>query len=324
MNTRTYILIGVVAAFIIINTIVYCIPSTEDLSPHNPLWNGLAVFALSYNATIVSMKDIPSLNPVTSTLFMIGFGNSLTEMDIHVVKRFISDGGIIIISDEGDSINSLLRTLNINVSLYSGFLADPLFMYKNMYLPRAVALVGFRNSTIYLNYASAINISDIDVKDCIAKTSVYSFIDYNFNGRRDYFEPYGPFCVAYVVSMGRGALYVVSDSSIFINSMIHVANNTQFVEFLTGGRKVYIVYEPQSISMYTRVREAILGFHDLSINSWFRYPIAFSLICGLYIYIIRQRNRRTSKKAKNIFSKPFNAGFEEIKEFTQNFGEENE
>jgi hypothetical protein len=314
-----YIAIGVIIAFTILSIIAYILPSTDDLSPYNTLWNGLSFFATRFQARIITFRDLHQIDPKTSSVFIIGLNKRLTDIDLELLVRFIHFGGIVIIADETLLGNVLIDNLGIDIAIDKGPIADNLYMYKSIYFPKAFVKVGKENLTLLLNYASYIRVSNSS-KDCVAYTSFFSFIDLNIDGAKQIDEPYGPFCVVYMKKIIEGIVYVISDSSIFINSMIDLEDNAVFIQRLIKNRTVYIIYESESVSPYTLFREKILSMYALVFGTWLRYPIAIIAIYQIYRVVKVLKSRRTLRK-------PIIQGIQKLKindleDFIQRIGEE--
>jgi len=283
------IALAIVLALVLIDIIALSIPSTDDLSPYNPLWNGLSKLSSYTNASIITYSAIQMLNPDTSALIIIGLDRNVTEADIQSIKRFVERGGTLVVADEREELNSLLLALGVKARINGSLVADEVFYYRSPLLPIARASIGSTNTSLYLNYPSFIEVKGSTGK-CLGYSSPFSFIDINGDGVRESNEPYGPFCVVYVQSIGEGTVYVISDSSIFINSMIDLGDNKRFIQLLTNGRAVYMVYEPMKKAIYTLIRERIIGVHTLLFGTWLRYPVA--VLMGLAIFFTLRYLRR--------------------------------
>ena len=124
-------------------------------------------------------------------------------------------------------------------------LVDPLFAYKNRYLPRIVDFPGPLSEgvvSIVLNHATAI--AQTGGMTVIARSSVASFLDTQGTGKRDYRATGGPFPVAAVGRAGSGYVVLISNPSILMNGMLHIGQNARFLQnvFALGGldARVYL------------------------------------------------------------------------------------
>jgi len=325
MRLFLYILLGIIISFIIISVVAYTIPSTDDLSPYNPLWNGLSRLVSDFGGRVITLKDIKLIYPPRSIILVIGFDKNISEEDLSYVKSYVLRGGVLVIADEREEVNKFLESLDISASVSGEIVADYVFMYRNPLLPIAFAKISGDNLSIYLNYASYINISRPGEGVCVAYTSLYSFIDKDLSGSRETSEPYGPFCVVYLVRIGDGYVYLISDSSVFINSMINLGDNERFIKYLVDGRDLYILYEPVSVSVYSIFRGYIISFYAMILGTWLRYPAALIVALTLYTLGVRYRDAWRFRREKIIFSDLpdiFKRDFEKLIKDLEKRGEE--
>ncbi len=278
---KGYILLGLGLSLTILFLLIALIPSTDDFSPDNPLWNGLTTFRWEFNADVVStegLKDLPS----EAVLLVVGPSLNLTTTDSLKLREFVEKGAVLIIADDFGSGNSLLEALGISTRILSGLLMDGVFMFRSPTLPRAIARINGSVFELYLNYASVIKPDGSGV--CFAYSSPFSYLDINFNRVHDDEEPYGPFCVAYVESLGSGRVIVISDSSIFINSMLNLGGNSVVIKNLVGSRRVYILVGLWREGTYAYVRSLMMRFLNLTYGSSLRY-VSIPLT-GFLVYVI--------------------------------------
>jgi len=275
---RGYILLGLSAAAIILISLVAVVPSVDDFSPDNPLWNGLSSFCGQFNASLIpgSSAQLPEL-PADDALIIVGPSGNISASDALKLRRFLEKGGLLIIADDFGSGNSILELMGISTKISGELLEDDIYMFRSPFLPRARVN---RSLELYLNYASVV---EPDGKgSCLAYSSPFSYLDLNLSGKREEGEPYGPFCVAYAEPVGSGRLVVLSDASIFINSMLSYGNNSAFLRDLLQGRKVYVLGGLWSESTYTVARSAVLSFLGFVYGSSLRY-LSIPLT-GIFIY----------------------------------------
>jgi hypothetical protein len=81
----------------------------------------------------------------------------------------------------------------------------------------------------------------------LMNSSEMSWLDENLNGREDLKEPKGPFPVLAIEPYGNGKIVLLSDPSLFINSMKQPLNNSVFrdnlMQYLLSGRTTVIIDE---------------------------------------------------------------------------------
>ena len=281
-----YVALGLLVSLTILSAVVYLVPSTDDLSPYNPLWNGLSVLVSELNASVISSGSISSLNPGGSAILAIGVSNRSINGTVEALKEFVQAGGVLVIADESPYSSYLIRSLGVEALLGEAAVADSVFFYRDPRLPLARASISLANFTLHLNYATYINTTRID--KCVAWTFPTSFLDLNLSGSREGREPYGPFCVAYREGVGNGVVYVISDSSLFTNSMVGLGDNRAFLRAIVGSRSVYVLYEGGA-SPYSRFRELLIGTYSTLFRTWLRYPLSVALALGLYKLVVNTR-----------------------------------
>jgi len=291
-----YIWGGALTSIVVLAAIVISIPSTDDFSPDNPLWNGMSVIASRLNASTIPLIGVKSILPRSSAVLVIGPDRDFTPEEIEAVLSYLSNGGILVVADDFGTGGELLKGIGVGVRFNGSLLADPLFKYRAQYLPRIEAEVRGMRYSIYFNYGTVLDIEE-GGGTCIAYSSPFSYLDINLNGKRDEGEPYGPFCTAYMVRFGSGVAYIVSDSSIFINSMVGVGDNLGFIAAIVGNRSTFIVSDKWVQGVYSAVRSYLLGIAHLLFSTSYKYPSAailgiISYTLGRYLYRLIEYRRR--------------------------------
>ncbi len=291
---RTYVILGSLISIMIIFLIIYYIPSTDDFSPDNPLYNGLSEFVNRYNVTRISIQDLGRIED-HSIVFIIGPGRNFTSQEIDLLKKYLLRGGVVFIADDFGTAQEILDLLNTNVSFYRGVLKDPLFMYRNSYLPRVDVKIGGERLHLYMNYGTALNISAAKKGSCIGFSSIFSYIELydekgNITERLD-----GPLCIFYNMSVGEGVLYIFSDSSIFINSMIDLGDNNVFINTIISSRPSYVISDKWSMNLYTKTRLYLIDLAFLILNSVYKYLMIFTGAVVIYIVFYRISMRGVRK-----------------------------
>lgn len=309
-----YVVSGLVASLATLSVLVYLVPSTDDLSPYNPLWNGLSRMVSEFNASAVSVGAIASLNPRSSAILVIGTSGWTDGPSAELLRDFVEAGGVLVIADEDPRTNNLLRSLGLEAALGGAVVADTVFMHRDPRLPLARARTPSANLTLYLNYATYVNTTRVD--RCVAWTFPTSFLDLNLSGSREGYEPYGPFCIAYREDVGGGVVYLISDSSLFINSMVGLGGNLEFARAIVGTRSVYVLYGG-GVSPYSRFRELLLGTYSKLFRTWLKYPAALAL--ALVFYKLLTHLRRGSTEL--ILPKLPHSSMKELERLLKELGE---
>lgn len=208
-------------------------PSIQDFAASNRMWNGIKNFTSEFGAsTIESPTSLPAA-PEKTQLITIPYLD-YTDQDLEQLRQFVEEGGSLILMDDYGYGNRLLEYLGVTVRLSGEPLLDPLFCYKNQWMPRVTDFSSELNNTgvkaVMLDHATAI--LDATNTDVVAWSSSTSFLDLNDNGAWEESEPKGPFPVAAEFRFGKGTVDVVSDPSLMINSVYGRDDNYQFMKYL--------------------------------------------------------------------------------------------
>jgi hypothetical protein len=229
MQSRKILPALILLIVLALSAIVWFYPPTGDFRVDNPFWNGLST--LDSQAKIVSLNsfsDLPSSGKGT-VLLEVPY-EQFSGAELAQVRSYVSSGGTLVLLDDYGYGNQVLSSLNLNIRFTGQPLLDPLFDYRNKWLPKitdfASTPLSANVSSIVFNHATALNgTSDAVV---VAHSSSFSFLDANSNGAWDNGELNGPFAVAAYIKMDQGYVVAVADPSLLINGMINLDDNLQF------------------------------------------------------------------------------------------------
>ncbi|ADI31979.1 hypothetical protein Shell_0869 [Staphylothermus hellenicus DSM 12710] len=297
---------GILLALALFLLVMAFVPSIDDFALDNPLWNGMSLFKEYFGAQPITVSNVQNLRG-GSILFIIGPSKNFTRGEASILANYVSRGGVLVVADDFGSANSLLKYMGLNIWINGSLLADPLFKYRSMYLPQVSVSVENTTLRIYYDYGSFIEAPSGGGK-CIGYSSFFSYIDTNMNKKHDPDEPYGPFCTVYMRHIGKGTIYVISDSSILINSMINKGDNKAFIKEIISDNKVYVVTDKLFLSPYTILRNNLAYTVTLLLTTSLRYPVAIvlsitSYYAGKYFYNEITGRKTSSLEAKKIVEK---------------------
>ncbi|MDD5288567.1 MAG: DUF4350 domain-containing protein [Dehalococcoidales bacterium] len=251
---KTYTVLILAVALVLLTSIlcVWFVPSIQTFMAGNTMWNGMRDFIRDTEAqTIDQVSQLPE-TPENATMVMIPY-MEYTGEELGQLQSFVERGGKILLMDDYGFGNTILEYLNIKTGFWQLPLLDPLFCYRQQWLPKVVDFSPVidnqgSNMVVVLNHAVAL--SDVPQDDVIAWSSPTSFLDMNSDGIFDIDEPKGPFPIAASVTFGKGQIILVSDPSLVINSMVNRNNNSAFMRALVelGGQRGEFIIDLSHLS----------------------------------------------------------------------------
>jgi len=231
VELRRFLMLLSIGLVVILLMVVWFFPSNDDFQAENPFWNGTKDMSLVVLASpLVTLSALPS-SPQGSTLILIPYLD-FTPAELEDLHAFVDGGGTLVLADDYGFGNQVLEYLGLSVRFSGQVLLDPLFNYKNRLLPKVSHLVSssitVNTESLIFNHATCL--TDVEGGDILASSSSFSFLDLNDNRVRDEDEPAGPLPVISQHSLGSGQLILISDPSIFINSMGEIESNRVLVQ----------------------------------------------------------------------------------------------
>ena len=254
------------AATLALVTVLY--PVNADFSLENPFWNGMST--LKSLGLAASLAEACALDPQEHALLLVGPSKAFTESDALLVGSFLAKGGLVVVADDFGTANQLLEALGAPVKISGSLLADPLFNLGAPQLPLAF----WSGRRLALNYAATVNASACGACKVLAESSAFGYLDLNLNGKHDPGEPAGPFPVAVELRVGAGKLVVVSDSSLFINSMLDREANREFLQQLLASRKPVLVTDRWGETPLTRAKGLLYSVWRVARSPEVKYSLA--------------------------------------------------
>jgi len=223
---------------------IWFYPSVQDFVASNIMWNGIRSFTDEFSAESIGSLDNLPRRAEEAVLVSIPYLDYTNE-ELAKIKGFVEGGGTLLLMDDYGYGNTLLAYLGVAVRFSGKPLLDPLFCYKNQWLPRIMDFAPRVKekgiNVIMLNHATAL--TGAAHTDIAAWSSSASFLDVNENESWDEGEPKGSFAVAARMRFGRGSIVVLSDPSVIINAMVGRDDNYDFVRCLIateGERRLLI------------------------------------------------------------------------------------
>ncbi|MBN1785655.1 MAG: hypothetical protein JW825_01515 [Candidatus Methanofastidiosa archaeon] len=294
-----YILVfAIIAVFLFLPLIVPYLSRSADYSAFNDGWNGTSRFYkellqnaqtgnLSYgdgqflNTVIGDISNIAITSADDTIIVSIGASKEYSEKEKEFLKGFVLDGGTLLIADDFGSANGILESIGIDERFSNKLVMDAVYvksgtfpvMYKGTYL---------EEYTLLLNYPSNI----LGASDPMFITTRMAFLDLNEDSSYDEGEPMGPFDISAMVEVGDGRICLISDPSIFINNMIGLLDNSDYIfslmEELTDGYEKYVYIDEAHLGTLADIEfiEVVVRAPNYTL---FRYLASAFLVALLFL-----------------------------------------
>ncbi|MEM0336016.1 MAG: DUF4350 domain-containing protein [Thermofilum sp.] len=288
---RSILLASAALALGVVMLVAWLYPVNADFWPANPGWNGLQELARSRGALEAPLTELAALDPRNYTLLIVGPSKSFTPGEVLAVRAFLAKGGRVVIADDFGTANELLEAIGAPVRLTGGLLVDPLLNLGARELPLAY----WSGRRLALNYATALNVTGCAGCRVLAASSFFSYLDLDGNGVHDEGEPAGPLPTAVSLSFRGGELVVVSDSSIFINSMLGREGNALFLEHLLRSTAPAIDNSHWEETPLVALKAALSSAHRALSSPELKYPLAAAAPLGV---VAMRRQRELAERLK--------------------------
>ncbi len=292
------VLIAVVTLVLVISLLcIWFYPSIQDFMASNTMWNGIKNFSSEFGAEhIDSLDDLPDL-PKETVLISIPY-LEFSDDELASIKQFVDDGGTLLLMDDYGYGNSVLEYLGASVRFSNEPLLDPLFCYKNQWLPRVMdfspQVKASGIDAVVLNHATTL--TSARESETIAWSSSSSFLDTNENESWNQGEPKGPFPIAAQFRLGTGSVAVASDPSILINSMVGRDDNYAFVRYIINYNG-----EPKSILIdYSHLTKAPLDVSKMGLRSGREMLSSPYALVGVMALVFIAVSRFTLRKGETL------------------------
>jgi len=273
VKLRSFLTLLSISVVIILLAVVWFFPSNDDFRVENPFWNGTKNTESMVPASpLVNLSDLPS-SPGGSTLILIPYAD-FTQAELEELQTFVAQGGTLVLADDYGFGNRILEYLGLKARFAGQALLDPLFNYKNEWFPKISHLtpspITSNIESLIFNHATCL--TDVESDSVLAFSSSFSFLDLNTNQTHDENEPTGPLPVISSHSLGSGQLILVSDPSIFINSMSTMESNYEFAQNITAITTSRLLIDqshlpPSNLSQTKNLLAYIRGFFSVPVGA---------------------------------------------------------
>lgn len=297
MNGRRAVIIGLLISALTILALGYLLAPRISFSTRNPHWNGHSRLESLYRPDEVhSLKNLGTgaLRPADAVLLMLGPSQDFSQAEADEVQKFVEGGGRLVLADEFGSGNDLLKEMQIDTRFAGNLLRDPVF---NIKVPKMPKIFSFSNSpkvgklsSIAFNSATVLADKGVDC-EILARSSQKSHIGENKRG---------PFPVICRIERGGGEIFLLSDSSLFINTMLGRENNRELLANLIGGRKAYLDTSHWKESAFVKFQETLFEAYGLMDRIEVRYGLLFLLTALIFKAGWSKREKEAGGKESEV------------------------
>jgi hypothetical protein len=260
--------------------------NTLEFSRYNTGWNGTSLFFSGLDRhRVTDIPDPAGLTPYeNNTLLLIIAPERLPSVqETAAYRSFLERGNTILLADDFGSGNAILRGMGSRISILPGNLSSLDRAYGDpysvvVYNVTNVSLVGSL-SAVVLNRAAP-----LEGGTPLLRTSFLSWTDTNGNERIDSDEALGTFSVMAHEKIGRGELVVLSDPSIFINSMQDVDekyDNRKLIGNLVARQEPVLIDQMNSRTTGTEGMSTILHVMKTTISTEMLFIVVLLLIAAV-------------------------------------------
>jgi len=291
LRVRRIVILGLSVAVIVVLGLAWVMPPMDDFRLENPFWNGLSELDSRIHALEIS--DLARLmnlvlKPSESALLMLGPSEPFTDEEVDAVRGLLEAGGLVVLAEDFGVGNDLLEGLGVEARFSGGVLLDPFFKDRDSRMPRMIDFTASPHtrdlSALTLNYATVLADVGHDVR-VLARSTAFSYLSEDLSSPPEEAELVGPFPVMAEVSCDRGSLILISDSSLFINSMLHRDDNAALLENLVDGKVVYMDVSHWSPSLLTQFKGVLAMVYDVAGVTEVKYALVGML--ALVIFNVR-------------------------------------
>jgi len=226
-----YLLLFTAALLLGAALVVWFYPSNTNFSVDNSEWNGTRRLVEKYQIRALdSLSRLPA-EPEETALLLVPY-LVFTDGELDKLERYLNNGGTLIIADDYGHGNEVLAYLDVKARFTGVNLVDPLSSQNSPLFP---VITHFNDHVftegverLVMNHPAGL--SNIGEDEALAYSSLFSFLDMEGNGVKDEEDGAGPLPVMAKIQRGQGRLVLISDPSIFINSMLETGGNQTLLE----------------------------------------------------------------------------------------------
>lgn len=297
MNRSRAAITGVLISILAILALGYLLPPQMSFNVRNMDWNGHSQLESTYDLNeLGSLGNLEAKTPKSgdSTLLLLGPTLHFSRTEVEEVQDFVEEGGRLILADDFGSGNALLEGMEMDLRFAEVPLRDPVFKIKDSRLPK---IFEFSDSPVVedlsaIAFNSGTVLTDPNSEGSVlAESSESSYVGEN---------RLGPFPVIYEVDRGNGQIFLLSDSSLFINTMIRKENNRELLESLIDGRTVYLDTSHWEKSTFVKFQDHLFAGLDFLDRMELRYGLLFLLTVLVFMIGWGKKEKEDGSKKREV------------------------
>jgi hypothetical protein len=247
---------GMVLLASVLILFVHVSSNNLEFSQYNSGWNGTSRFFSDLDRHRVEHISDPAQITFyhrNATLLIIAPYHPPPGREISAYRLFLEQGNTVVIADDFGTANEILRGIGSSIFILPGNLSSIDRKYPD---PNSVVVYPLSNETPLENVVSVVlnRPAALEGGTPLMRSSALSWIDLNGDGRINNYEMLGAFDVMASESVMGGRVVVLSDPSVFINSMADQGDegdNRQMIQNLVNRDGPLLVDE-----MNSRTRDA--------------------------------------------------------------------
>ncbi|HII98423.1 MAG TPA: DUF4350 domain-containing protein [Methanoregula sp.] len=239
--------------------------STNNLefSQYNTNWNGTSQFfsGLDRHHTVMVTKST-QLEPYRgeALLLILAPYRMPDDEEITAYQKFLDKGNTLLLADDFGTGSAILKQIGSRITITRGNLSSVDRQYAD---PYTVVVYRRGNSTLFSHCNTLITNRPAAVEggDAVMTTSVLSWVDLDGDRRLRAPEAMGQYTVIAQEDISRGRIIVISDPSIFINTMLEPdqpGDNLACIQDLIRSNRTVLVDQMNSRTRDTEGMSEIL------------------------------------------------------------------
>lgn len=234
------LLLVALALTVVITGVVAAGTSQTAFSTYNAAWDGAS--DLRETATGQGTESVVALNtteytetdPNETIAVVLSPDEPYSQQDRERLASFVDQGGTVVLAEDfGPHTAPLLDAVGVETRFTGAPLRDEQEYYRSPALPVATNVSAHAETEnvdqLTLNHGTSLRINESASNTTVlVSSSEFAYLDTDRDGELDNNETLASRPVVARESAGAGTVYVVSDPSIFINSMLERPGNAQF------------------------------------------------------------------------------------------------